>query len=150
MSVRNANAHSKGRRRAAAWGPPVVAVLCALALWELVVRAGLLSQTSFPPMTETVAELARQLGTGDFWSAVANTLQGWALGLGLAILLPIVLAPTRPWMLIVLLLIPASLMPSWLMIAGRRRKSLVPVLKQTGLINLGYAVLFSLGLVLRF
>jgi ABC-type nitrate/sulfonate/bicarbonate transport system permease component len=64
-----------------------VAVLCALALWELVVRAGLLSQTSFPPMTETVAELGRQLGTGDFWSAVANTLQGWALGLGLAILL---------------------------------------------------------------
>jgi ABC-type nitrate/sulfonate/bicarbonate transport system permease component len=87
MSVRNANAHSKGRQRAAAWGPPVVAVLCALALWELVVRAGLLSETSFPPMTETVAELGRQLGTGDFWSAVANTLQGWALGLGLAILL---------------------------------------------------------------
>ena len=87
MSVRNANAHSKGRQRAAAWGPPVVAVLCALALWELVVRTGLLSQTSFPPMTETVAELGRQLGTGDFWSAVANTLQGWALGLGLAILL---------------------------------------------------------------
>ena len=49
---------------------------------------------------------------------------------------------------VVLLLIPASLMPSWLMISGRRRKSLIPVLKQTGLINLGYAVLFSLGLVL--
>ena len=66
-----------------------MAVLCALALWELVVRAGLLSETSFPPMTETVAELGRQLGTGDFWSAVANTLQGWALGLGLAILLAV-------------------------------------------------------------
>jgi ABC-type nitrate/sulfonate/bicarbonate transport system permease component len=87
MIVRHANANSRGRRWAAAWGPPVVAVLCALALWELVVRAGLLSETSFPPMTETVAELVRQLGTGDFWSAVANTLQGWALGLGLAILL---------------------------------------------------------------
>jgi ABC-type nitrate/sulfonate/bicarbonate transport system permease component len=89
MIVRHANANSKGRRWATAWGPPVVAVLCALALWELVVRAGLLSQTSFPPMTETVAELVRQLGTGDFWSAVANTLQGWALGLGLAILLAV-------------------------------------------------------------
>ena len=42
-------------------------------------------------------------------------------------------------MLIVLLLIPASLMPAWLMINGRKRKSLIPVLKQTGLINLGYA-----------
>ncbi|MGO4491168.1 1,4-dihydroxy-2-naphthoate polyprenyltransferase [Arthrobacter sp. 2YAF22_2] len=74
--------------------------------------------------------------------------ESYVLMLAVAILLVIVLAPARPWMLIVLLLIPASLMPSWLMIAGRRRKSLIPVLKQTGLINLGYAVLFSLGLVL--
>jgi ABC-type nitrate/sulfonate/bicarbonate transport system permease component len=66
-----------------------VAVACALALWELSVRSGLLSETSFPPMSETVAELVRLLGTGDFWSAVANTLQGWALGLGLAILLAV-------------------------------------------------------------
>ncbi len=74
--------------------------------------------------------------------------ESFVLMLAVAILLVIVLAPARPWMLIVLLLIPAILMPSWLMIAGRRRKSLIPVLKQTGLINLGYAVLFSLGLVL--
>ena len=74
--------------------------------------------------------------------------ESYVLMLAVAILLVIVLAPTRPWMLIVLLLIPASLMPSWLMIAGRRRKSLIPVLKQTGLINLGFAALFSLGLVL--
>jgi 1,4-dihydroxy-2-naphthoate octaprenyltransferase len=74
--------------------------------------------------------------------------ESYVLMLAVAILLVIVLAPGRPWMLIVLLLIPAILMPSWLMIAGRRRKSLIPVLKQTGLINLGYAVLFSLGLVL--
>ena len=71
--------------------------------------------------------------------------ESYVLMLAVAILLVIVLAPARPWMLIVLLLIPASLMPSWLMIAGRRRKSLIPVLKQTGLINLGFAALFSLG-----
>ncbi|QDY90193.1 1,4-dihydroxy-2-naphthoate polyprenyltransferase [Arthrobacter sp. UKPF54-2] len=74
--------------------------------------------------------------------------ESYVLMLAVALLLVIVLAPRQPWMLIVLLLIPAILMPSWLMIAGRRRKSLIPVLKQTGLINLGYAVLFSLGLVL--
>ena len=66
-----------------------MAVLCALALWELAVRSGLLSETSFPPMTDTAAELGRQLGTGDFWTALLNTLQGWALGLGLAILLAV-------------------------------------------------------------
>jgi 1,4-dihydroxy-2-naphthoate octaprenyltransferase len=74
--------------------------------------------------------------------------ESYVLMLAVAILLVVILAPTRPWMLIVLLLIPASLMPAWLMINGRKRKSLIPVLKQTGLINLGYAALFSLGLFL--
>ena len=71
------------------WAQPAIAVACALALWELLVRAGVLSDTSFPPMSETLAELFRQLGEGDFWSAVANTLQGWALGLGLAVLVAV-------------------------------------------------------------
>jgi 1,4-dihydroxy-2-naphthoate octaprenyltransferase len=74
--------------------------------------------------------------------------ESYVLMLGVAILLVIVLAPTKPWMLIVLLLIPACLMPAWLMVNGKKRKSLIPVLKQTGLINLGYSLLFSLGLIL--
>lgn len=74
--------------------------------------------------------------------------ESYVLMLAVAILLVVVLAPTKPWMLIVLLLIPACLMPAWLMVNGRKRKSLIPVLKQTGMINLGYSVLFSLGLVL--
>ncbi|MEW1823199.1 1,4-dihydroxy-2-naphthoate polyprenyltransferase [Arthrobacter sp. NPDC080031] len=74
--------------------------------------------------------------------------ESYVLMLAVAILLVVVLAPTKPWMLIVLLLIPACLMPAWLMVNGRKRKSLIPVLKQTGMINLGYSVLFSLGLIL--
>ncbi|MGM7777239.1 1,4-dihydroxy-2-naphthoate polyprenyltransferase [Arthrobacter sp. KNU-44] len=74
--------------------------------------------------------------------------ESYVLMLAVAILLVVVLAPTKPLMLIVLLLIPACLMPAWLMVNGRKRKSLIPVLKQTGLINLGYSVLFSLGLIL--
>jgi 1,4-dihydroxy-2-naphthoate octaprenyltransferase len=74
--------------------------------------------------------------------------ESYVLMLAVAILLVVILAPGRPWMLIVLLLIPACLMPAWLMINGRKRKSLIPVLKQTGLINLGYSLLFSLGLIL--
>jgi 1,4-dihydroxy-2-naphthoate octaprenyltransferase len=74
--------------------------------------------------------------------------ESYVLMLAVAILLVVVLAPAKPWMLIVLLLIPACLMPAWLMVNGRKRKSLIPVLKQTGMINLGYSVLFSLGLIL--
>ena len=88
MAVRDANA-SWGSRATSAWGPPIVAVASALALWELLVRSGAVSDTSFPPMSETVAELVGLLGEGDFWTAVLNTLQGWALGLGIAILLAV-------------------------------------------------------------
>ncbi len=74
--------------------------------------------------------------------------ESYVLMLAIAILLVLILAPTRPWMLVVLLVIPACLMPAWLMINGRRRKSLIPVLQQTGLINLAYSVLFAAGLFL--
>ncbi len=76
-------------RRTAGWAPPLIAVALALGLWELLARTGVLSATSFPPMSETVATLFEQLGTGEFWSAVGNTLQGWALGLGIAIALAV-------------------------------------------------------------
>jgi 1,4-dihydroxy-2-naphthoate octaprenyltransferase len=39
-------------------------------------------------------------------------------------------------------------MPSWLMLKGKKRRSLIPVLKQTSLINLGFSLLFGLGIVL--
>jgi ABC-type nitrate/sulfonate/bicarbonate transport system permease component len=67
-----------------AFALPAAAVLGVLALWELVVAIGLLNENHVPAMTDTVSELATLLGDGDFWSAVGNTLQGWALGLGIA------------------------------------------------------------------
>jgi ABC-type nitrate/sulfonate/bicarbonate transport system permease component len=68
---------------------PIVAVAVVLGLWELVVRSGLISETSIPTMSATVAELVRQFGESPFWSAVGKTLQGWALGLGIAMALGI-------------------------------------------------------------
>jgi ABC-type nitrate/sulfonate/bicarbonate transport system permease component len=68
---------------------PAVAVICALALWELVVGIGLLNEDHVPSMTATLGELAELLGDSSFWSAVGNTLQGWALGLAIAAVLAI-------------------------------------------------------------
>ena len=39
-------------------------------------------------------------------------------------------------------------MPCWIMLRKHEPGALIPVLKQTGIINLVYAALFSLGLVL--
>jgi ABC-type nitrate/sulfonate/bicarbonate transport system permease component len=71
------------------WAPPTIAVLTVLALWELVVGIGLINESHVPRMTDTVSELASLLGDPDFWTAVGNTLQGWALGLGIAAVLAI-------------------------------------------------------------
>ncbi|MFF3037704.1 MULTISPECIES: 1,4-dihydroxy-2-naphthoate polyprenyltransferase [Arthrobacter] len=72
----------------------------------------------------------------------------YVMMLALALLLPLLLVGDYPWVLLVLLLLPACLMPSWLMLKGKKRRSLIPVLKQTGLINLGFSVIYGLALVL--
>lgn len=77
-----------------------------------------------------------------------NARRSYVLFLAVAILLPLVMVGEHPWLLIVLLLVPATLLPSWIMLSGKTRKALIPVLKQTGLINLGFSVLYGLALVL--
>jgi ABC-type nitrate/sulfonate/bicarbonate transport system permease component len=81
MAVRHPNVRG--------WVPPTVAVAGALLLWEALSRGGVISESNFPSMTDTMAELFSTLGEGDFWAAVGNTLQGWALGLGIAAALAI-------------------------------------------------------------
>jgi ABC-type nitrate/sulfonate/bicarbonate transport system permease component len=58
-----------------------------LVLWELVVQGGIVAETNIPPASAALAELVTLFGDGSFWSAVGSTLQGWALGLGIAIAL---------------------------------------------------------------
>ena len=71
----------------ARWGPPIVAVALLLLLWELVVRAGLIPETSIPPASAAIGELAGELAEATLWKAVGNTLKGWAIGLALAVAL---------------------------------------------------------------
>jgi ABC-type nitrate/sulfonate/bicarbonate transport system permease component len=63
---------------------PAVSIACALALWELLTRTGLLPPRHVPSMTDTAAELASVVSTAEFWAALGTTMQGWALGLGIA------------------------------------------------------------------
>src|ERR687896_1494170 len=63
---------------------PILSIAAALALWELVVRTGLISERDLPTMTTTVGELRSMVETRDFWVAFGETVRGWALGLGIA------------------------------------------------------------------
>ncbi|WP_300009288.1 ABC transporter permease [Pseudonocardia sp.] len=61
----------------------VLVVLQAMSVLEIVDR------NTFPPVTEDIAVLAEQMTTATFWSAVGSTMIGWAVGLGLAILIAV-------------------------------------------------------------
>jgi ABC-type nitrate/sulfonate/bicarbonate transport system permease component len=63
---------------------PVAGALGVLALFELASRTELIASRHFPPVSEMIAQLGSELGEPEFWSAVGNTMQGWAIGLGLA------------------------------------------------------------------
>ncbi|ALE93150.1 1,4-dihydroxy-2-naphthoate octaprenyltransferase [Arthrobacter alpinus] len=77
-----------------------------------------------------------------------NARLSYVLMLVLSLAVMMLQVPAKPWIALVLLLIPFMLMPSWLMLKGKKRKNLIPVLKQTGLINLGFSVLFAAAMVL--
>jgi ABC-type nitrate/sulfonate/bicarbonate transport system permease component len=77
------------RVRVPDWALPWLTVAGVLVLFDLLPRIGALPRDHFPPISETIGTLVEQLGESDFWEAVWNTLQGWALGLGIAAALAI-------------------------------------------------------------
>nr|WP_205752663.1 ABC transporter permease subunit [Cryptosporangium phraense] len=58
--------------------------LIALAVWEAVPRAGLVSSTDLPPVSSVFRVLVREAGTGEYWSAIGDTVWAWLLGLLIA------------------------------------------------------------------
>lgn len=68
---------------------PVLSIGAALALWELIVRTGVISERDVPAMSTTVRALWTLVQTGAFWIAFGQTVRGWALGLGIAALLAV-------------------------------------------------------------
>lgn len=64
-------------------------VLVVMAALELVARFELLPARWFPPVTVVLGTLLKLLPTRDLWVAVARTLLGWGLGLGMAAALAI-------------------------------------------------------------
>ncbi|MGW8531900.1 MULTISPECIES: ABC transporter permease [Nocardiopsidaceae] len=86
-------------RRAARAGPdrPLLGALgiaALLALWEAAPRLGAVSARHLPPASEVLATLAERAATAAFWTAVGDTLTGWALGLAIAFAAAVLLGLT--------------------------------------------------------
>ncbi|GEO94894.1 1,4-dihydroxy-2-naphthoate polyprenyltransferase [Kocuria turfanensis] len=69
--------------------------------------------------------------------------------IAVAFALVLFLVPGNPWMLVVLLLVPLALPPVATVLRVQDRRQLIPVLKQVGVLNVGWAVLFSLAVLLQ-
>jgi ABC-type nitrate/sulfonate/bicarbonate transport system permease component len=68
---------------------PAVSIAAALALWEVISRTGVISQQDLPSMSTSFSTLWSILQTASFWTALLQTIRGWALGLGIAAALAI-------------------------------------------------------------
>ncbi|MFD5221840.1 ABC transporter permease [Streptomyces tendae] len=56
-----------------------------LALGESVPRLGLVEEEYFPPTSRIADALGTEVADGAFWTALGDTLTGWALGLAVAV-----------------------------------------------------------------
>ncbi|MFE9679817.1 ABC transporter permease [Streptomyces sp. NPDC002701] len=56
-----------------------------LALGEAVPRLGLVDEDYFPPTSRIAGALVTELGDEAFWTALGDTLTGWAIGLAVAV-----------------------------------------------------------------
>lgn len=80
---------------------PIAATLAIIVAVELIIRGGLVLQTAFPTPTAVLGALVDDVQTSAYWLAVGNTLKGWAIGLGLAIVIAVpagILVGTTTWM----------------------------------------------------
>ena len=76
-----------GRRNSFVVGS--IGVLAVLGVLEAVARLGLLPERWFPPVTRILATLVDMVPDSGLWLEIGRTLQGWAIGLGIAALLGI-------------------------------------------------------------
>jgi ABC-type nitrate/sulfonate/bicarbonate transport system permease component len=78
-------------RARSAWAQGVAGLAGLCVLLELVPRSGLVSARYLPPISEILVALADKVDEASFWTALADTMRGWAIGLTVAVVAGVVL-----------------------------------------------------------
>jgi 1,4-dihydroxy-2-naphthoate octaprenyltransferase len=94
------------------------------------------------PGDQEVGKRTLAVRLGDRWARVVFTAE-----LGLAFALHVFLLPQNPWILLVLLAAPLAIMAARTVLGATERTALIPVLKQCGILNLVWSVLFLIAVV---
>ena len=68
---------------------PACGLAVVLGAFELASRTNVLPRSSFPPVSEIFAELGRIAGTDEYRTALFQTIRGWAVAMGIAILIAV-------------------------------------------------------------
>ncbi|MGQ7787584.1 ABC transporter permease [Nesterenkonia sp. K-15-9-6] len=87
-TTRAARRPREGTNRAL-WG--TAGVLSLILVLELLPRSGAVDARFLPPFSEIGAALADRITTGEFWTALGDTLVTWAIGFSIALVAGIVL-----------------------------------------------------------
>ncbi|OMQ16779.1 ABC transporter permease [Modestobacter sp. VKM Ac-2676] len=66
---------------------PIFRCVVVVLLFELLPRLGLVDRRFFPPASAMFAALGERVADGSLWAPIGQTLQGWALGLGTALVI---------------------------------------------------------------
>ena len=69
--------------------------------------------------------------------------------LAVAMILPLLLVPHNPWVLLVYAVSPLAVAAGVTVLRAEQRRALIPVLKQCGFVNLGFAVLYALAVLVH-
>jgi ABC-type nitrate/sulfonate/bicarbonate transport system permease component len=83
------------------WGQGLLGLGLLMVVLELLPRVGVVSDQYLPPFSEMIRALVTDLGQSSFWSAFADTVQAWAIGLAIAMVLGVgvgLLIGPSPWM----------------------------------------------------
>ena len=70
-------------RNTLTYGLRLAVLAAALGLWQGLSAAGVIRADEFPSMSQTATALADLLTQSALWSAIGQTLEGWALGLAI-------------------------------------------------------------------
>jgi ABC-type nitrate/sulfonate/bicarbonate transport system permease component len=82
---RPAGRSTTGLPRVARIGLGVLGIAGVALGFELIPRIGLVSPRYLPPTSAVLGALGREAATAAFWRALLDTIEGWALGLAIAV-----------------------------------------------------------------
>ena len=96
------------------------------------------------PTDKPVGKMTLAVRLGDQLARISYVVM-----IAVAVVLPVLLTNTYHWMWLTLVTFLVAVRPCWLMLRETDLSKLVPVLKQTGILNMAYALMFTLAVLLQ-